>query len=70
MSTYQQGMVLMEIMAEHSVSDYLIERIYEEGVRHIFGIPGDYVLSFYNKLSKGPIQVINTCDEQGAGFRC
>lgn len=54
--------------AEYSVSDYLIERIHDEGVRHIFGIPGDYVLSFYNKLSKGPIQVINTCDEQGAGF--
>ena len=51
-----------------SVSDYLIDRIYEEGVRHIFGIPGDYVLSFYNKISKGPLQVVNTCDEQGAGF--
>ena len=54
--------------AKYSVSDYLIERIYEKGVRHIFGIPGDYVLSFYSKLSKGPLQVINTCDEQGAGF--
>lgn len=58
----------MKTKAEYSVSDYLIERIYGEGVRHIFGIPGDYVLSFYNKLSKGPIQVVNTCDEQGAGF--
>jgi TPP-dependent 2-oxoacid decarboxylase len=61
-------MIALTIKTGISVSDYLIERLYEEGVRHIFGIPGDYVLSFYNKLSKSPIQVINTCDEQGAGF--
>ncbi len=58
----------MRMGKEYSISDYLIERIYENGVKHIFGIPGDYVLSFYNILSKSPIQVINTCDEQGAGF--
>ncbi|HOT07843.1 MAG TPA: thiamine pyrophosphate-binding protein [Methanotrichaceae archaeon] len=61
-------MVALRNNIECSISDYLIERLYEEGVRYVFGIPGDYVLSFYNKLSKGPIQVVNTCDEQGAGF--
>ena len=58
----------MKPQSEDSISEYLIKRIHEEGVWHIFGIPGDYVLSFYNKLSQGPIKVINTCDEQGAGF--
>jgi thiamine pyrophosphate-dependent acetolactate synthase large subunit-like protein len=37
-------------------------------MRHVFGIPGDYVLGFYDQLSKSKLAVINTCDEQGAGF--
>ena len=51
-----------------SIGEYLIERLYEHGVRHVFGIPGDYVLGFYDLLSKSKLKVINTCDEQGAGF--
>ena len=51
-----------------SVGDYLIDRLQECQVRHVFGVPGDYVLSFFKKLSDSPLQVINTCDEQGAGF--
>jgi TPP-dependent 2-oxoacid decarboxylase len=50
------------------VGDYLIEQIMASGVRHVFGVPGDYVLSFFKKLSESPLQVVNTCDEQGAGF--
>jgi len=51
-----------------SVGDYLIKRLVEEGVGHVFGIPGDYVLTFFSKLCDSSLQVINTCDEQGAGF--
>ena len=51
-----------------SISDYLITQLKEHGVSHVFGIPGDYILSFYSKLAKSSIKVINTCDEQGAGF--
>ena len=51
-----------------SIGDYLITQLKEHGVSHIFGIPGDYILSFYSKLSGSSIKVINTCDEQGAGF--
>ncbi len=51
------------------IGDYLIRRLREFGVRHIFGIPGEYVHGFYDLLSKTEsIKVINTCDEQGAGF--
>jgi TPP-dependent 2-oxoacid decarboxylase len=52
-----------------TVADYLIRRLHNYGIRHIFGVPGDYVLSFFDKLvhTKG-IHVINTCDEQGAAF--
>lgn len=53
---------------ELTIGSYLIERLYAHGVRHVFGIPGDYVLSFYDQLEKSKIRIINTCDEQGAGF--
>jgi indolepyruvate decarboxylase len=52
----------------HTISSYLIDRLYSRGVRHIFGVPGDYVLGFYKELEDSQVEVINTCDEQGAGF--
>src|SRR6266568_987051 len=51
-----------------SIGEYLIQRLYAHGVRHVFGIPGDYVLGFYDQLFKSKLRIINTCDEQGAGF--
>jgi TPP-dependent 2-oxoacid decarboxylase len=52
-----------------SIGEYLIEQLHAHGVRHVFGIPGDYVLGFYDQLSKSKlVRVVNTCDEQGAGF--
>src|SRR6266446_7444261 len=51
-----------------SIGEYLIQRLYANGVRHVFGIPGDYVLGFYDQLSRSKLRLINTCDEQGAGF--
>src|SRR5467141_3187475 len=50
------------------IGDYLIEQLYAHGVRHIFGIPGDYVLGFYDLLAHSKLTIVNTCDEQGAGF--
>ena len=51
-----------------SIGDYLIRRLIEEGVGHVFGVPGDYVLTFFSQMEKSPLKVINTSDEQGAGF--
>lgn len=51
-----------------SIGEYLIQRLHALGVRHVFGIPGDYVLGFYDQLVASPLQVVTTCDEQGAGF--
>jgi len=58
-------------MSEFSqnVGSYLIQRLYDNGIRHIFGVPGDFVLGFYQELvQSNKLKVINTCDEQGAGF--
>lgn len=51
-----------------TIGGYLIERLYALGARHVFGVPGDYVLGFYDLLSRSRLRLINTCDEQGAGF--
>jgi len=51
-----------------TIGGYLIQRLHALGVRHVFGLPGDYVLGFYDLLQHSPLRVVNTCDEQGAGF--
>ncbi|MBU1057458.1 MAG: alpha-keto acid decarboxylase family protein [Proteobacteria bacterium] len=53
----------------YQIGAYLIEQLHRHGVEHVFGIPGDYVLGFYDLMSRSDlVEVINTCDEQGAGF--
>jgi len=51
-----------------SIGEYLIQRLLHHGVGHVFGIPGDYVLGFYELLNQSDLALINTSDEQGAGF--
>jgi indolepyruvate decarboxylase len=51
-----------------SIGSYLIEQLVARGVRHVFGVPGDYVLGLFKALSDSPLAVVTTCDEQGAGF--
>ena len=55
-------------MPSRIIGEYLIERLRKLGVRHVFGVPGDYVLGFYDMLQKSRIDIVNTCDEQAAGF--
>jgi len=49
-----------------SVAQFLMERL-DPLVDSIFGIPGDYILNFYNQIDQ-KFDVINTTDEQCAGF--
>lgn len=51
-----------------SIGNYLIKRLAENNVGHVFGVPGDYVLTFFKQMEESPLKVINTSDEQGAGF--
>jgi indolepyruvate decarboxylase len=51
-----------------SIGDYLIRRLQDFGVRHVFGIPGDYVLAFYAMLEESPIKLIGCTREDCAGF--
>lgn len=51
-----------------TIGRYLIHRLEEAGLKHVFGIPGDYVLGFYDLLVESKMKVIGTCTELGAGF--
>jgi indolepyruvate decarboxylase len=51
-----------------SIGQYLIRRLQDYGIHHVFGIPGDYVLTFYGQLEKSPIRVIGCTREDCAGF--
>ena len=37
-------------MTQTTVATYLIERLKQAGLKHAFGVPGDYVLTFMDRL--------------------
>ena len=51
-----------------TIGGYLIQRLQDHGLQHVFGIPGDFVLQFYGMLQDSPIQVIGTTREDCAGY--
>jgi len=55
-------------MTALSIGQYLIRRLSDYGIRHVFGLPGDYVLSFYSMLEHSPLDLVNCTREDCAGF--
>ena len=55
-------------VSQISIGQYLIKRLIDYGVRDLFGIPGDYVLSFYSDLEESPINTVGCTREDCAGF--
>lgn len=51
-----------------TIGQYIVDRLGELGVRHIFGIPGDYVLGLYKLLESSPIELVGMTREDSAGF--
>lgn len=57
-----------ESVAGVSIGQYLIRRLQDYGIGHVFGIPGDYVLGFYTLLEHSPLEIIGCTREDCAGF--
>ena len=53
---------------QSTIGEYLLKKLRDYGVDHIFGIPGDYVVQFFDLIEKSPIQHIGTTREDTAGF--
>jgi TPP-dependent 2-oxoacid decarboxylase len=51
-----------------TIGSLLLERLHQLGLRHIFGIPGDYVLTLFQLIEQSPIKHIGTTREDSAGF--
>ena len=51
-----------------TIGSYLIERLHGLGLKHVFGIPGDYVLGLYKILEASPIDLVGVTREDCAGF--
>jgi TPP-dependent 2-oxoacid decarboxylase len=53
----------------YPVARYLLDRLAEIGVRHLFGGPGDFNLLFLDEVIAHPtIQWIGTANELNAGY--
>jgi indolepyruvate decarboxylase len=51
-----------------TIGQYLLKRLYQAGVKDIFGVPGDYVLGFYDLMMKSQVRHIGTTREDSAAF--
>src|SRR5687767_9410811 len=51
-----------------SLGKFLVDRLYNAGIRTVTGVPGDYAIRFYDLLCKSEIDVIGCCNEANAGF--
>lgn len=51
-----------------TVAQYLLIRLKEIGVDHLFGVPGDFVLGFFNEVLKSDMKYIGTCNELNAAY--
>ncbi len=52
----------------YTVSSYLLSRLQEIGIGHLFGVPGDYVLDFLDAVIASPIRWVGNCNELNAGY--
>lgn len=55
-------------MTSTTIASHLVQRLHERGVHEGFGIVGDFVLRFVGELDSLDLPILNTTDEQGAGF--
>ena len=52
-----------------NIGDFLLRRLKEAGVRHLFGVPGDYNLELLQQLQdSGALKWIGTCNELNASY--
>jgi indolepyruvate decarboxylase len=51
------------------IGDFLLRRLEEAGIRHLFGVPGDYNLELLQQLQDaGTLKWIGTCSELNASY--
>ncbi|MCQ4573853.1 MAG: thiamine pyrophosphate-binding protein [Candidatus Brocadiales bacterium] len=51
-----------------NVGRYLLRRLEQAGLRHVFGVPGDFVLGFMDQILESGVELVTTCNELNAGY--
>ena len=53
----------------YTVGHYLLDRLAELGIKHIFGVPGDYVLGFIRQIEADErLHWVANCNELNAAY--
>ncbi|MBA3239524.1 MAG: alpha-keto acid decarboxylase family protein [Parachlamydiaceae bacterium] len=58
---------MTQTLVAYNIGNYLLDCLYDYGVKHIFGIPGDYILQFDKLIEQHKIKYINATSENSAG---
>lgn len=54
-----------------TVAQYLLQRLQELGVKHIFGVPGDYNLLLLDHIASHPeLEWVGNCNELNGAYAC
>jgi indolepyruvate decarboxylase len=51
-----------------TIAEFLLSRLKGLGVDHVFGIPGDYILPFFEAMVVSDVEHVATCNELNAGY--
>lgn len=51
-----------------TVAEYLLIRLKQIGLDHLFGVPGDFVLGFFNQVLNSEVEYVGTCNELNAAY--
>ena len=54
--------------AKTTIVQHLVASLKRIGVKHAFGVPGDYALDLLDRIIAGGIEFIGTCNELNAGY--
>jgi len=64
-----KGSSIQELPFSNStVAGYLLWRLYQLGMDHIFGVPGDFAMGIFELIEKSPIKYVGMCNELNAGY--
>ena len=58
---HRQDVTVIRIAAKRKASDVFVECLEAEGVRHVFGIPGEETLDLNESLSRSSIEFVRLC---------
>ncbi len=51
-----------------TIGDFLVRRLQEAGIGHVFGVPGDFNLELLRQMEDGGLKWVGTCNEMNASY--